>query len=161
MSIKIIRNLGYCKECDVEIESTHRHEMTWCPGGHVAVDGGRDYLRRAGNWNDFEDRAITEDVKEEPIELKLEEKTYCEVADKAHEAARTVKFASRFIGSIHRTESDAVMFLAAMSDDEFERAVRTGKAEMLNRFFGLPRQRLTRRVRLYKRDLIDACDDPF
>jgi hypothetical protein len=34
-----------CKLCDEVIQSTHRHDFRSCTGGHVFVDGGRDYLR--------------------------------------------------------------------------------------------------------------------
>lgn len=46
---KIITNKIRCKKCGDIIESTHRHDFKFCKCGAVAVDGGRDYLRRCGN----------------------------------------------------------------------------------------------------------------
>ena len=49
---KIIRNRIKCKKCGEIIESTSRHDFK-C--GAVAVDGGKDYLRRVGNKDDYEE----------------------------------------------------------------------------------------------------------
>ena len=46
---KIITNKIRCKKCGDIIESTHRHDFKFCKCGAVAVDGGKDYLRRCGN----------------------------------------------------------------------------------------------------------------
>jgi len=43
----IVRNSAICLDCNVEIESRHRHDYVECPCGNVAVDGGKDYLKRA------------------------------------------------------------------------------------------------------------------
>jgi len=42
----VIRNSARCLDCNTEIESTHRHDFKWCACGNLAVDGGKDYLRR-------------------------------------------------------------------------------------------------------------------
>lgn len=57
MSRQILRNSAHCLKCGEEIESTHRHDFHYCSCGNIAVDGGRDYLRRVGNigggtWED-------------------------------------------------------------------------------------------------------------
>ena len=44
------------------IESTYRHDFKYCKCGAVAVDGGKDYLRRLGNLDNFEELSK---VKEE------------------------------------------------------------------------------------------------
>ena len=44
-----------CKICGEIIESHTVHEFKWCSCGAVAVDGGKDYLRRCGNREDYED----------------------------------------------------------------------------------------------------------
>ena len=51
---KIITNKIQCKKCGDVIESTHRHDFKFCKCGAVAVDGGKDYLRRSGNREDWE-----------------------------------------------------------------------------------------------------------
>lgn len=43
----IIRNSAKCLECNTEIESRHRHDFVSCPCGAIAVDGGKDYLKRS------------------------------------------------------------------------------------------------------------------
>lgn len=43
----IVRNSAMCLKCEVEIESRHRHDYVTCPCGAVAVDGGKDYLKRS------------------------------------------------------------------------------------------------------------------
>lgn len=50
-----------CRKCGSVIESTHRHDFVWCDCGAVAVDGGLDYLRRVGNWEDIEDLSEGDD----------------------------------------------------------------------------------------------------
>ena len=52
---KIITNKIRCKKCGDIIESTHRHDFKFCKCGAVAVDGGRDYLRRCGNCEEWEE----------------------------------------------------------------------------------------------------------
>ena len=46
---KIVRNRIKCKKCGEIIESTSRHDFKFCKCGAVAVDGGKDYLRRVGS----------------------------------------------------------------------------------------------------------------
>ena len=52
---KIIRNRIKCKKCGEIIESTSIHDFKFCKCGAVAVDGGKDYLRRVGNKDDYEE----------------------------------------------------------------------------------------------------------
>lgn len=59
---RILRNSVKCLKCGTEIESKHRHDFVWCSCRAVAVDGGHDYLKRMGNFNDVEDTSITEDL---------------------------------------------------------------------------------------------------
>jgi hypothetical protein len=48
-----------CKKCDDVIESNHRHDFKNCKCGAVAVDGGKEYLRRCGEANDYEELSET------------------------------------------------------------------------------------------------------
>lgn len=43
---KIKTNKIQCKFCQDIIESRYRHDFNFCKCGRVAVDGGKDYLRR-------------------------------------------------------------------------------------------------------------------
>ena len=52
---KIIVNKIKCKKCGDIIESTYRHDFKFCKCGAVAVDGGKDYLRRLGYEEDYEE----------------------------------------------------------------------------------------------------------
>ena len=52
---KIIRNRIKCKKCGEIIESMSRHDFKFCKCGAVAVDGGKDYLRRIGSKDDYEE----------------------------------------------------------------------------------------------------------
>lgn len=49
---KIIKNAAQCLKCNDIVESKHRHDMVWCKCGAMAVDGGKDYLKRTGD-NEF------------------------------------------------------------------------------------------------------------
>ena len=43
----IIENKIQCRKCKDIIVSKHRHDFVSCVCGTVAVDGGKDYLKRA------------------------------------------------------------------------------------------------------------------
>ena len=49
----ILINKAKCKNCEDIIESKHRHDFVSCSCGKIAVDGGKDYLRRMGNKEDI------------------------------------------------------------------------------------------------------------
>ena len=51
MTKKIIQNSVHCLLCNEDIYSAHRHDFRTCSGGHVSVDGGLSYLRRACEHN--------------------------------------------------------------------------------------------------------------
>lgn len=61
--MKIIKNSIQCKHCNDIIESIHRHDYVPCSCGKVAVDGGKDYLKRTFSTSPEEDY----------IELSIEE----------------------------------------------------------------------------------------
>ena len=48
-------NKGKCNRCGDIIESKFRHDFKWCSCDTVFVDGGKDYLRRGGDFEDFEE----------------------------------------------------------------------------------------------------------
>lgn len=58
---KILRNAVKCNNCGDIIESEYRHDFVRCSCGRVAVDGGKDYLRRVFQ----EDADFTELSEEE------------------------------------------------------------------------------------------------
>lgn len=52
---RIIRNAARCRKCGDEIESKSRHDYRVCSCGSIAVDGGLNYIRRAGEMGDIEE----------------------------------------------------------------------------------------------------------
>jgi len=44
-----------CKKCNDIIESKHRHDFVTCSCGSISIDGGKDYMRWLGNFEDFID----------------------------------------------------------------------------------------------------------
>ena len=52
---KILKNMIRCNKCGDKIESVHVHDFKFCKCGAVAVDGGKDYLRRVGYREDWEE----------------------------------------------------------------------------------------------------------
>lgn len=51
---EIISNKIKCKKCGDVIESKNINDYKRCSCGAVAVDGGKDYLKRIGNKEDYE-----------------------------------------------------------------------------------------------------------
>ena len=58
---KIIRNSVQCLKCNEEIVSEHRHDFKFCKCGNIAVDGGKDYLKRSGGIGKYKDTSIFEE----------------------------------------------------------------------------------------------------
>jgi hypothetical protein len=56
----IIRNSISCRKCGDDLVSEHRHDFRWCECGAVAVDGGRAYLKRVGDLDDWIETSIVE-----------------------------------------------------------------------------------------------------
>lgn len=59
--MKIIRNSAKCRKCGEEVESKTLHDFAWCKCGSIALDGGKSYLKRSGNPEDFEDTSVYEE----------------------------------------------------------------------------------------------------
>lgn len=55
---EIIRNKIKCKKCGDIIESKNTNDFKKCLCGAVAVDGGKEYLKRIGNGEDYEELSI-------------------------------------------------------------------------------------------------------
>lgn len=62
---KIIKNQIRCNHCKALVQSTHRHDFNshQCEtmqktGDWIAADGGREYLRRVGNPEDWTETSI-------------------------------------------------------------------------------------------------------
>jgi hypothetical protein len=61
----IISNKIQCNTCKDIIESTHRHDFVRCSCESIAVDGGKSYLRRVGNLQNYTD--LSEVINEEEV----------------------------------------------------------------------------------------------
>ena len=59
--MRIIKNCIKCLKCGDVIESVTRHDFKSCSCGAVCVDGGKDYLRRCGNREDWEEMSVYEE----------------------------------------------------------------------------------------------------
>lgn len=62
--MKIIKNQIKCNHCGDIVESYSVHDFKFCSCEKVAVDGGKEYLRRLGYKEDWEELSITEDNDE-------------------------------------------------------------------------------------------------
>lgn len=60
MKYRIIHNRIQCLRCGEVIESIYTYDFSSCSCGACAVDGGKDYLRRCGNPEDWEERSIVQ-----------------------------------------------------------------------------------------------------
>ena len=56
---EIISNKIKCKKCRDVIESKNTNDYKKCSCGAVTVDGGKDYLKRIGSEEDYEELSIT------------------------------------------------------------------------------------------------------
>lgn len=52
---KIIVNKAKCLKCNSIIESKHVHDFVNCACGAIAVDGGKEYLKRCGYKENIEE----------------------------------------------------------------------------------------------------------
>lgn len=54
----IVCNKVKCLKCGDIIESKHRHDFVRCSCGNIAVDGGKDYLKRSGKLDGYEELSV-------------------------------------------------------------------------------------------------------
>lgn len=47
-----------CKKCGDIIDSKNTNDYKKCSCGAVAVDGGKEYLKRIGNEKDYEEMSV-------------------------------------------------------------------------------------------------------
>jgi len=66
---RIIRNSARCLSCGEEVESKSRWDYVVCSCGKLAVDGGRDYLKRITKGrDDYEDTSQTITVEDPMVD---------------------------------------------------------------------------------------------
>lgn len=74
----ITRNSVRCHKCNDEIESKSRHDFVFCSCGNIAVDGGKDYLKRVGNG--LKDESFTDTSTETSKPIKQESRSQLRTA---------------------------------------------------------------------------------
>jgi len=62
-------NRARCLKCGHIVESLHRHDFVWCPCKSIAVDGGKDYLRRVFGDMGWEELSEFEEKEKESEDL--------------------------------------------------------------------------------------------
>lgn len=72
------RNRIRCGKCNEIIESTFRHDFKGCGCGAVYVDGGNDYCRMGGNFEDI--ILMYNDGSEKPLQVAHQEDTEAQLA---------------------------------------------------------------------------------
>lgn len=61
---KIISNKIKCKKCGDVIESKNTNDYKRCSCGAVAVDGGKNYLKRIGIEEEYEELSIIKNTSQ-------------------------------------------------------------------------------------------------
>lgn len=64
MDSRIIINQIKCLKCGDIITSESVHDFKSCSCGSCAVDGGKDYLRRCGSKEEWEELSIVEEISD-------------------------------------------------------------------------------------------------
>ena len=67
---KILKNCIKCLKCGDIIESTYTHDFKSCSCGAVCVDGGKEYIRRCGKREDWEELSLFQSAEDMPNDLK-------------------------------------------------------------------------------------------
>jgi len=57
-----------CKKCNTTIYSRTRHDFRYCACESCFVDGGRDYFRYGGNFEDFDIVELDIDVERKDLD---------------------------------------------------------------------------------------------
>jgi hypothetical protein len=56
--MKILVNAIKCLSCGTIALSVHRHDFRYCKCQKVAADGGTDYLKRTGAFQDYQEESL-------------------------------------------------------------------------------------------------------
>jgi len=57
----ILKNKAQCRKCDDIIESKYTHDFKSCKCGAIFVDGGKEYIRRGGEFEDIIELSETDE----------------------------------------------------------------------------------------------------
>lgn len=100
----IVQNAVICNKCDDFIVSKHRHDFVTCKCGNISVDGGQEYLRRAGVG--ISDRSYTN------MSWELPESVYKECAFAVNDALETNRNAYGIANAVMRKLREADRIIA-------------------------------------------------
>lgn len=65
-----------CKKCNTTVFSRTRHDFRWCECKACAIDGGREYTKVVGNFEDYE--TILMEIPQTTKELYDDWNTYAD-----------------------------------------------------------------------------------
>jgi hypothetical protein len=88
----IVENAAVCLSCGDKIFSRHRHDFVNCTCGAIWVDGGQEYLRRVGDFENAMD-----------LSWSLPDDVYKECAEAAQDAADTGRNKFGIANAVMRT----------------------------------------------------------
>lgn len=71
---RILINKIRCRRCGEILESVSMHDFKICSCGAVAIDGGREYLRRCGYPDDWEELSEYREVRKRGKVIEVERK---------------------------------------------------------------------------------------
>ena len=57
----ILKNKAQCRKCDDIIEYKYTHDFKSCKCGAIFVDGGKEYIRRGGEFEDIIELSETDE----------------------------------------------------------------------------------------------------
>jgi hypothetical protein len=97
----IIQNAVNCLSCGDFIVSKHRHDFVECTCGAIAVDGGQEYLRRVGDFENAVD-----------LSWSLPDELYRSCADAVEEARNTGRNKFGIANAVMRTLREAGKIVA-------------------------------------------------
>jgi hypothetical protein len=97
----IVQNAVNCLSCGDLIISKHRHDFVNCTCGAVWVDGGQDYLRRVGDFENAVD-----------LSWSLPDKLYFDCADAAGLAMDSGRNTKGIANAVMRTLREAGRVIA-------------------------------------------------
>ncbi len=97
----IVQNAVNCLSCGDLIVSKHRHDFVNCTCGAVWVDGGQDYLRRVGDFENAVD-----------LSWSLPDKLYFDCADAAGLAMDSGRNTKGIANAVMRTLREAGRVIA-------------------------------------------------
>jgi hypothetical protein len=72
---RISKNAAKCLSCGDVLESKYRHDFMTCSCGCVSVDGGMDYIKRCGSFNNIEELTESRRFSETELNSYIDEYT--------------------------------------------------------------------------------------